>query len=199
MAEVYNALRGNEALWNSTLLVVLYDEHGGFYDHVVPPAAVPPDDHAEQYDFKQYGLRVPAVLVSPWVEHRVVSTLFDHTSLLRYVTDKWQLRGLTKRDQSANSIVEAISVRGQPRSDTPKVILMPAFATVRAQMTTEQPIEPLNDNDLQKSLTDFTEYLESQTPPLARPRMVAVGPYTDALQARQRVEAYLQYGADTSH
>ena len=43
IAQVYNALRRNEALWNSTLFVLLYDEHGGFYDHVVPPKATPPD------------------------------------------------------------------------------------------------------------------------------------------------------------
>lgn len=97
LADVYNALRANDDLWNSTLLVVLYDENGGFYDHIVPPAAVPPDAHLTEYGFNQFGVRVPAVLISPWVEKRVVSTPFDHTSLLRYLIDKWSLRRLTNR------------------------------------------------------------------------------------------------------
>src|SRR5262249_12997732 len=55
IASVYNALRANEALWASSLLVVLFDEHGGFYDHVAPPVAVPPDHHQEEYSFDQLG------------------------------------------------------------------------------------------------------------------------------------------------
>ena len=67
IAQVYNAIRSNEALWNSTLLVLLYDEHGGFYDHVMPPPAEPPDSDVSEYAFNQYGVRVPAILISPWV------------------------------------------------------------------------------------------------------------------------------------
>ena len=91
VADVYNALRRTNALWRSTLLVVLYDEHGGFYDHVAPPAAVPPDGHQEEYTFDRLGPRVPALLVSPRVDPGVVRTVFDHTSLLRYLSDKWDL------------------------------------------------------------------------------------------------------------
>jgi phospholipase C len=112
IADVYNALRANTDLWHTTLLVVLYDEHGGFYDHVVPPKAVPPDnDHAE-YSFDQLGVRVPALLVSPWVERRVEKTQFDHTSLLKYLTEKWQLASLpSKRIAQATSIGVAIGQR----------------------------------------------------------------------------------------
>lgn len=90
LGSVYNALRQNDRLWNSTLLVVLYDEHGGFYDHVPPPAAVPPDGHSlPSFGFDRLGVRVPALLVSPWVERTVMKTEFDHTSLLKYLTEKW--------------------------------------------------------------------------------------------------------------
>src|SRR5260370_20850810 len=85
IADVYNAIRANELLWKSTLLVVFYDEHGGFYDHVYPPAAVPPDDQQEEYAFDRLGVRVPGILISPWVDARVEPTLFDHTSVLRYL------------------------------------------------------------------------------------------------------------------
>src|SRR6185436_16193553 len=81
-------IRANAELWNTTLLIILYDEHGGFFDHESPPAATPPDNHKEEYTFDRLGVRVPALLVAPWVEKGVFSTLCDHTSVLRYLIDK---------------------------------------------------------------------------------------------------------------
>ncbi len=104
LADVYNALRANPDLWASTLLVVLYDEHGGFYDHVEPPGAVPPDDHHEEYTFDRLGIRVPALLISPWVDQGLDATVFDHTSLLKYLTEKWGLGPLRNRTAQASSI-----------------------------------------------------------------------------------------------
>ncbi len=103
VADVYNALRANKPLWDSTLFVLFYDEHGGFYDHVSPPPALPPDEYAG-YPFTRYGVRVPALLISPWVAQTISSTLFDHTSVLRYLIDKWGLGSLGKRAAVANSI-----------------------------------------------------------------------------------------------
>ena len=78
---VYDALAASPA-WERSLLVIFYDEHGGFYDHVPPPQA-PDDDPAM---FGRYGVRVPAIMVSPWVEPRSVSsTVFDHTSIIKSV------------------------------------------------------------------------------------------------------------------
>src|SRR5262249_8330126 len=115
---VYNTLRSNEHLWTSTLLVVVYDEHGGFYDHVEPPVAVPPDDHHEEYTFDRLGIRVPAVLVSPWVRKGYDSTLFDHTSLLKYLIEKWNLAPLGRRVAQANNVGSLIRETA-PRTDTP--------------------------------------------------------------------------------
>jgi phospholipase C len=118
IADVYNTLRENKELWKSTLLIIFYDEHGGFYDHVPPPAAVPPDDHTEEYDFRSLGVRVPAVLVSPWVDRGVETTVFDHASVLKYLTEKWQLRPLpSRRIANARSIGTAIT-REAAREDT---------------------------------------------------------------------------------
>jgi phospholipase C len=115
IADVYNAIRSNDALWESTLLVVTYDEHGGFYDHVEPPPAIPPDDLREDSDFKfdRLGVRVPALLISPWVDARVEKRRFDHTSLLKYLSDKWQLGPLGARTAAANSI--GVALRSQKR------------------------------------------------------------------------------------
>lgn len=123
IADVYNALRSNDALWESCLLVLFYDEHGGFYDHVVPPKAVPPDGKTERYSFDQYGVRVPALLISPWAPRRVEKCVFDHTSLIKYLTEKWSLRPLTERSKAANSIECALGA--EKRADTPQFIRVP--------------------------------------------------------------------------
>src|SRR5262249_25028042 len=108
IADMYNAVRANEDLWNSTLLIVLYDEHGGFYDHVPPPEAIPPDDFHGEYAFNRLGVRVPALLVYPWVEPGVFHEQLDHTSLLRYLTGKWKLGPLGNRTAAAKTFDNAI-------------------------------------------------------------------------------------------
>ena len=126
IADTYNALRSNPDLWETTLLVIAYDEHGGFYDHVTPPAAVAPDDHTQAYAFTQLGVRVPALLVSPWCDATVHHTRFDHTSLLKYLCDKWDMPPLGERTRNANSIAPAIRTTGEPRiNDTPAFIRIP--------------------------------------------------------------------------
>jgi phospholipase C len=78
---VYHAL-ATSAHWERTMLIVFYDEHGGFFDHVAPPVA--PDDDPET--FGRYGARVPALIISPWIEPGSVShTLFDHTSIIKTI------------------------------------------------------------------------------------------------------------------
>jgi phospholipase C len=110
IADVYNALRANDELWRSTLLIVMFDEHGGFYDHVVPPTAVPPDEaKPSEYTFDQLGVRVPVLLVSPWVKPGVDHTQFDHTSVLKYLTEKWGLGPLGSRTAAATSIGKVIT------------------------------------------------------------------------------------------
>jgi phospholipase C len=90
---VYNALASGPK-WDRTLLLVLYDEHGGFYDHVPPPEA--PDDNPAT--FGRYGIRVPALVVSPWVAGRSAShTLFDHTSIIKTILTRFCPSELVRR------------------------------------------------------------------------------------------------------
>lgn len=134
IADVYNALRNNEELWKSTLLIITYDEHGGFYDHVPPPATVAPDENVTEYNFARLGVRVPTILVSPWVKKGVCKTVFDHTSVLRYVCDKWSMPGLSKRMDASAGIYQANSfateILSKPRPDTPKEIPHCAIAPI---------------------------------------------------------------------
>jgi phospholipase C len=194
LAHVYNALRENEALWNTTLLVVVDDEHGGFYDHVPPPSAVAPDEFLEHYTFDRLGVRVPALLVSPWVDRRVLSTQLDHTSLLKFLTELWGLGPLTERVRQAQSFAEAIRTSGSPRSDTPPSIPVPPLSIEAAAAEVTENAEPMNEN--QRALFAFSEYLKQQTAVAARPMAVeaalpeSVGA-TDSHIARQRVESFL--------
>ncbi len=89
IADVYDALRANEDVWQHCLLVVLHDEHGGLYDHVHPGgAAAPEPSHpGDPFAFDRAGLRVPALLVSPFVAHGVDSTPYDHASIIRTVRE----------------------------------------------------------------------------------------------------------------
>jgi phospholipase C len=145
IAQVYNALRANKELWESTLLVITYDEHGGFYDHVSPPATVAPDDHTAEWSFDRLGVRVPTILVSPWIDAGVIPTTFDHTSLLRYVCEKWNLPPLGQRmqenasDLRANTFGPELMKRSTPRQDTPAALKAPMVKAAKAVI--EPPIE----------------------------------------------------------
>jgi phospholipase C len=200
IADVYNALRSNQALFDSTLLVVLYDEHGGFYDHVIPPAAEPPDALDYEYDFRRLGVRVPVLLVSPWVEHAAVHTTFDHTSVLRYLIEKWGLGPLGNRTASANSIAAAIRTSGLPRTDTPESIsptptTRDRGVTPRAARVPRRP-GPMNDH--QRAMQLFSAYLEATqkrgkkaVTVRAAPRARALAP-ASATQAKARFERFLR-------
>jgi phospholipase C len=115
--KVYRSVRDGSAMsgsnWSNTALLVTFDEHGGTFDHVPPPAAMPPDSSPgeEGFGFDRLGVRVPSILVSAWVdEGRLVSDLYHSTSLLRTVRDWWGLGGpLTRRDESAPTLLPLLS------------------------------------------------------------------------------------------
>jgi phospholipase C len=96
IASVYNAIKQNANLWASTALLVVYDEHGGIFDHVPPPACVADSRSASGTDtgtgtpfaFDRLGVRVPAILISPWIKRGTVVTdrVFDHASIPGTIT-----------------------------------------------------------------------------------------------------------------
>jgi phospholipase C len=128
--DTFNAISNNQALRESTLLIIVYDEHGGLYDHVPPPPAVNPDNKNwagsqnsldPAFDFTRLGVRVPAVLISPYIKAGTIdSTQYDHSSiiatvcklLLKNVSNAW----LTNRDRQAKTFEGNLSL-AQPRTD----------------------------------------------------------------------------------
>jgi phospholipase C len=132
LAQVVDAV-GSSPQWDTTLLVVMYDEHGGYYDHVPPPVALVPDDippvvqtGESTYDgFGRYGFRVPAVVISPYAKRDYVSHLvYDHTSVLAMIQRKWNLPALTYRDANANDLMDFLDL-GALAAATPTFPVLP--------------------------------------------------------------------------
>ncbi|MBI4538385.1 MAG: hypothetical protein HY704_02580 [Gemmatimonadetes bacterium] len=138
VARVYCALRDGPR-WHRALLVVLFDEHGGCYDHWPPPrGAIPPfattperdageDAHGDPFGFAfdRFGVRVPALFISPYVASGTVvraagSVPFDHTSIIRTLCARWHLERLTARDAHAPDIGAVLSL-DRPRREAPDV------------------------------------------------------------------------------
>jgi phospholipase C len=118
LARVVHAVASGPG-WDRTILIVTYDEHGGYYDHVPPPVALAPDDiqpvvksGESTYDgFSRYGIRVPGVVVSPYAKRRHVNhTVYDHTSVLAFVERKWNIPAMTWRDANANDLVDMLDL-----------------------------------------------------------------------------------------
>jgi phospholipase C len=126
VAATYNAIRKSR-LWDTSLLIITYDEHGGYYDHAPPCSARPPRDtpphdlNIRGFNFTQFGVRVPAVVVSPLIPKPTVdSTQYDHTSILKTVEQLFVLPNLTQRDLAANDVIHLLS--GPLRTDCPETI-----------------------------------------------------------------------------
>jgi phospholipase C len=120
--QVCEAIR-NSPVWDTSLLIITYDEHGGFYDSVAPPAALPPNDGSPStynqwgFAFAQLGVRVPAVVVSPWIApHTVDHTVYDHSSVPATIERLFGLPPLTARDAAANDVT-ALFTEAHPRTD----------------------------------------------------------------------------------
>lgn len=105
ISQVYNALVAGPHR-DRFLLIVTYDEHGGFADHVAPPEV--PDERAAE-GFGRLGVRVPSVVIGPWVKRgHVSSTVYDHTSILAFLEHLWELEPLAARDAAANDLMDLI-------------------------------------------------------------------------------------------
>ena len=124
----------NSPAWGSTVLILTFDEHGGYYDHVPPVRAVRPDGIApavaagDTYGdlYSWTGFRVPTVVVSPWARADHVShTVYDHTSILRLIETKWNLPALSARDANANNMLDCLDFRRPTFPKPPQLTAAP--------------------------------------------------------------------------
>ena len=142
--------------WNETLLVITFDEHGGCYDHVVPPPAVAPDPESNPgeagFRFDRYGVRVPAILVSPYIEAGTVfrsdtDVPYDHTSILATLRDWLKIPVdkmlQSKRIEAAPTFANVLT-RVEPRTDLPTITASEATPGPKAKL--------IAFNDLQKAI-----------------------------------------------
>jgi phospholipase C len=130
----YETIRAS-SVWNSSILIVTWDEHGGFYDHAVPGPAPAPGDTVPGsqfnkfgFTFEQYGPRVPAVVVSPLIPQNLIDhRLYDHASIPATVEGVFGLPSLTARDAAAYRVTPLASL-SVPRSDCPVTLPDPAVS-----------------------------------------------------------------------
>jgi phospholipase C len=151
--DVYETIR-NSPVWERSLLIITWDEHGGFYDHVQPPPAVrpgdPPDDPSHNQNgflFDRLGVRVPAVVISPLIPRNLVDhRTYDHASIPATIEELLGLEPLTDRDRYANSLTTLLTLM-TPRTDTPTVLGPPS----QARPTAAEPprkAPPISEGDL---------------------------------------------------
>ncbi|HEY3258133.1 MAG TPA: alkaline phosphatase family protein, partial [Gemmatimonadaceae bacterium] len=121
LAGIYGAVTRSPA-WSSTLLIVTFDEWGGFFDHVPPPVApIPAGERMVGNLDGLRGFRVPTILISPFARRGAVSSaVYDHTSILRLIEWRWSLAPLSVRDAQANNIADALDF-ANPQLSAPAI------------------------------------------------------------------------------
>jgi phospholipase C len=200
---VYEAIRGNQAGWENTLLVITYDEHGGLPDHVPPPATVNPGDRPPDtlvFNFERLGIRVPAVLVSPFIAKGTIvhNKVFDHTSIIAtarklFISD-FANSFLTERDRHANTFEDVLTL-ASPRTDNVKIPKpigagspTPGFAlassTVAAVQTANTPL-----NDFQQAMVSQILHFQRLT---RLPEVKSVDVPVSAIATEQQASDYLE-------
>ncbi|HWE59326.1 MAG TPA: alkaline phosphatase family protein [Solirubrobacteraceae bacterium] len=144
IAQVAGALLRSRR-WHKTALFITWDEHGGYYDHVRPPAAIAPDSIAPLTTpeaaltdpsqplapggYDRYGFRVPLLVISPWARANYASRVVqDHTSILAFVERKWNLPALSFRDANAHPMTDYFDFRRPAFAKPPKLAAPPAMA-----------------------------------------------------------------------
>ena len=160
----YEAIRGS-AFWESSLLIITSDEHGGFFDHAIPPDAVAPGDtgldsthNKNGFTFEKYGPRVPALVISPLIPRNLIDhRLYDHASVPATLEDLFGLNPLTNRDAAANRLTSLLTLAA-PRTDAPAQLppvasnevapLAAAMADAAATVSVSRPADSADDGNL---------------------------------------------------
>lgn len=176
--EVYETLRASPQ-WEETLLIITYDEHGGFFDHVPTPISnVPsPDDIVGPapyfFKFDRLGVRVPTFMVSPWIDKKTIihtpngptaSSQFEHSSIPATVKKLFNLKSdfLTRRDAWAGTFESVLSSRSTPRTDCP-LTLPKVTKDENASKSEDKKHEENKLNEFQEDLVHLSTHFSGET------------------------------------
>jgi phospholipase C len=159
---VYEAIR-NSPLWGQSMLIVTYDEGGGFFDHAKPGSVVPPGDNATRptynqhgFDFTQLGVRVPAVVCSPWIPRNVIDHRpYEHASVPATVERLWGLPSMTARDGQAQDLSSLLTL-SSPRTDALETLPLPAEPGASCPDDTVDHVGPTGVRPKNATLIDST-------------------------------------------
>jgi phospholipase C len=209
LADVYEHLRASP-LWEKTVLIVTWDEHGGIYDHVLPPSAVNPDGKSTpEFAFDRLGVRVPALVISPFVARGTIDhRLYEHASVPAFLKRVFRLPNfLTARDEAANTFEDVLQL-DTPRPDTPVRLTRPPGGTpglpvgptlrqlsaeaVLAAKAAGEPSTALT-TDLQQSLVALSNKLAAVETPALQAIRLAVRTATEHDAATHILATTLQY------
>ena len=145
LASIYTAL-ANSPQWKNCLLVITYDEHGGFFDHVSPPTT---EDVRADQGFGQLGFRVPTLVAGPYVKTGYVSSLvYDHSSVIAEITEKHQLSPLTARDAAANHLADFIDTERLEAGQWAPPAALPGIEITESMVARAQKIRAVNRIEL---------------------------------------------------
>jgi phospholipase C len=204
----YEAIR-NSAVWPSSLLIITWDEHGGFFDHAAPPSAVAPGDTApnSQYNqsgftFEQYGPRVPAIAISPLIPRNLIDhRLYDHCSIPATLERLFTLNAMTGRDRMANALTALVTL-SSARQDAPATLPSPADSgagvahalallqgLASTTLTVSRPADTVNQGSLPAILQSALHQDLAVSPPAER---AAILKRVRAIHTREQARAYMQ-------
>ncbi len=204
---VYETIR-NSPLWPSSMLIITWDEHGGFFDHATPPAATAPGDTAQfasansfGFSFQQLGPRVAAVVASPLVPaNRIDHRVYDHTSVLATAEAAFSVPALTQRDAAANHLL-ALATLPSARADAPTALPAPANPAAAASalrnaalgLPAPPPTRPTEPIETEANMPGFL-YVAMRndldlSPPDQRPAILA---RVSAIRTRNDAHLYIE-------
>lgn len=170
--DTYYALRNGPG-WDDTLFLVTYDEHGGNYDHVPPPggAAAPDNSVGEwNFDFTRFGVRIPALLISPLIAagtvFRARQGTIDHTSVLKTIEKRWKIPSLTARDKAAPDLGDVLTLSTARTDDPLKGVAIPVSKPAHPNQSQPSLIEKLHAKRVTElPLRNDQGIYEEHTPP----------------------------------
>jgi phospholipase C len=204
--QTYEAIR-NSPHWNSSMLIISWDEHGGFYDHTIPAAAVAPGDAPQiasvnqfGFDFKQYGARVPGIVVSPLIPQNVIDhRLYDHASIPATAETLFNLNAMTQRDAKANNLLSLASLP-TPRN-TPTTLPNPAIglggprliATSEQELPGPPPTNPMGSVEQDRNTPGFLFIAMRSDLDLSPPaQRSAITARVQAIRTRAEAHGYIE-------